>query len=214
MATKPQDGLAAEDLRKVFVATSRETWDADWFVDALAAAHTMVQAKYPDIELLPWTTVFKTGDITVARLLELSAQVVGAVVVLAADDFARSRGKAQSAPRDNLIFEAGVFLNRLGMSNVLLLREKDSKWPTDLLGVTAKEFVRPPERQRGSTAIVASDIAKSMRQFVDNLPTVTVPSDALALGHSWTRMLRQANDLSLRLESPPAETPIEIADPL
>lgn len=207
-------GDVAVDMRKVFIATSRETLDSDWFVDALAAADESVRKTHPDIEFVPWRSAFNPGDVTAPKLVELAAEVVGAVVVLSADDYTTSRGVTTAAPRDNLVLEVGIFMSRLGLSNVLLLREGSSKWPSDLLGVTTKTFKRPPENQQGTSSIVASSIAKSLRQFVDDLPRRTAPSLELALARSSTRMQLQAEDLKKRLESPPANYAISLSDPL
>ena len=39
-----------------------------------------------------------------------------------------------SAPRDNVVFEAGYFIWLKGKRNVLIVREKGSKMPADLGG--------------------------------------------------------------------------------
>lgn len=60
-----------------------------------------------------------------------------AVLVLSPDDKARSRGKMQVAPRDNVIFELGLFMGALGRSRVFVVAPRSGlKVPTDLLGMT------------------------------------------------------------------------------
>lgn len=198
----------------MFVATTAETMEADWFADALMAADAAVRKSRDDIELQPWSSAFKPGDLTAPRLIELAGVVMGAVVVLAANDYTASRGTSQSAPRDNLVLEAGIFLSRLGLPNVLLLREKGSKWPSDLLGVTAKEFTSPPAAQEGAAAIVANDIARSIRRFVEDLPRPRATSAGLALEQSRVRIMRRVQDLTKRLDSPASKSPISLLDPM
>ena len=52
------------------------------------------------------------------------------------DDLDLSPGSAaeRSAPRDNVVFEAGYFSGLKGKRNVLIVRETGSKMPADLGG--------------------------------------------------------------------------------
>ena len=50
--------------------------------------------------------------------------------------------QGQASPRDNVVFEAGLFGGALGMRRTFILHAKGAKLPTDLLGMTA---VRYPE---------------------------------------------------------------------
>jgi hypothetical protein len=54
-----------------------------------------------------------------------------------------------ASPRDNVVFEAGLFGGALGMRRTFILHAKGAKLPTDLLGMTA---VRYPE------ALTAADM--------------------------------------------------------
>src|SRR6187399_234988 len=67
----------------------------------------------------PWTTVFNPGVSTLDRLVELSREVDFAAFVFAQDDWTSSGSDAgapsQASPRDNVVFEAGLFGGALGM---------------------------------------------------------------------------------------------------
>jgi hypothetical protein len=97
-----------------------------------------------DVE--PWTSVFNPGVSTLDRLVELTHQVDFAAFVFAHDDWTSSPADAaaagQASPRDNVVFEAGLFGGALGMRRTFILHAKGAKLPTDLLGMTA---VRYPE---------------------------------------------------------------------
>ena len=97
-------------------------------------------------EVEPWTTVFNPGVSTLDRLVELSQEVDFAAFVFAQDDWTSSASDAgapsQASPRDNVVFEAGLFGGALGMRRTFILHAKGAKLPTDLLGMTA---VRYPE---------------------------------------------------------------------
>src|SRR5262245_37531939 len=71
-----------------------------------------------DVE--PWTTTFNPGTSTLERLLELTREVDFAAFVFARDDWttvgaSSSDDGGQASPRDNVVFEAGLFGGVLGM---------------------------------------------------------------------------------------------------
>jgi predicted nucleotide-binding protein len=59
------------------------------------------------------------------------------------------RGAATAAPRDNIIFEAGLFTGTLGRARTFLVYCRDAKiaLPSDLAGVTAATYA---ERSDGN----------------------------------------------------------------
>src|SRR3954453_4066764 len=101
----------------------------------------------------PWTTVFNPGVSTLERLVELTHQVDFAAFVFAHDDWTNQVGaeaaSGQASPRDNVVFEAGLFGGALGMRHTFILHAKGAKLPTDLLGMTAVRY---------SEALTAADM--------------------------------------------------------
>jgi hypothetical protein len=93
-----------------------------------------------DIE--PWTTTFNPGRSTLDRLVELSQEVDFAAFVFARDDWTTTDAaqSGQASPRDNVVFEAGLFGGALGMRRTFILHANDSKLPTDLLGLTSVRY--------------------------------------------------------------------------
>jgi hypothetical protein len=95
----------------------------------------------------PWTTSFSPGTTTLERLLELAHEVDFAAFVFARDDWTTSNTPAsdtsvsgQASPRDNVVFEAGLFGGVLGMRRTFILHASGSKLPSDLLGLTCVRF--------------------------------------------------------------------------
>lgn len=95
----------------------------------------------------PWTTSFQPGTTTLGRLLDLTREVDFAAFAFAQDDWTTAGASAapaaesgQSAPRDNVVFEAGLFGGVLGMRRTFILHAKGSKLPTDLLGLTCVRY--------------------------------------------------------------------------
>ena len=80
--------------------------------------------------LEPWTTSFNPGTSTLARLFGLAHEVDFAVFVFARDDWTAAglpasppAGSGQASPRDNVVFEAGLFGGALGMHRTFILCE-------------------------------------------------------------------------------------------
>jgi hypothetical protein len=98
-------------------------------------------------QVVPWTTSFNPGTTTLERLLELTREVDFAAFVFARDDWTTnspaasgSEGSGQASPRDNVVFEAGLFGGTLGMRRTFILHAKDAKLPSDLLGLTCVRY--------------------------------------------------------------------------
>jgi len=93
-----------------------------------------------DVE--PWMTTFNPGRSTLDRLVELSQEVDFAAFVFAQDDWTTtdSSSSGQASPRDNVVFEAGLFGGALGIRRTFILHANGSKLPSDLLGLTSVRY--------------------------------------------------------------------------
>src|SRR5262249_29733478 len=90
---------------------------------------------------------FNPGVSTLNRLVELTREVDFAAFVFAQDDWTTKgaspeAASGQASPRDNVVFEAGLFGGALGMRRTFILHANDAKLPTDLLGLTVVRY--PP----------------------------------------------------------------------
>jgi hypothetical protein len=107
---------------------------------ALLEAITLGLEDVADVE--PWTTTFNPGRSTLDRLVELSQEVDFAAFVFAQDDWTTTDAapSGEAAPRDNVVFEAGLFGGALGIRRTFILHANGSKLPTDLLGLTSVRY--------------------------------------------------------------------------
>lgn len=93
-------------------------------------------------EVVPWVTAFEPGGTTLTTLVELTTKVDMAAFVFAEDDWIRpgrtdgTSAPRQAAPRDNVVFEAGLFGGVLGMERTFILHADGAKLPSDLFGLT------------------------------------------------------------------------------
>ena len=123
-----------------------------------------------DIALVePWTVVFNPGVSTLDRLVELTREVDFAAFIFAQDDWTAvntetlpADNAGQASPRDNVVFEAGLFGGVLGMRRTFILHAKDSKLPTDLLGLTCVRY----DGSSDDSEVVA--ICKKIRNAIEN----------------------------------------------
>jgi Predicted nucleotide-binding protein containing TIR-like domain len=102
------------------------------------------------VDVEPWTTTFNPGRSTLDRLVELSQEVDFAAFVFAQDDWTTTDASqsGEASPRDNVVFEAGLFGGALGIRRTFILHADDSKLPSDLLGLTSVRYdpaARPAE---------------------------------------------------------------------
>lgn len=68
-----------------------------------------------------------------------------AVMLLGPDDLLTRRGIAGHAPRDNVIFELGLFIGALGRDHVFMVRPRQLQLhlPSDLEGLVAATYDEP-----------------------------------------------------------------------
>jgi hypothetical protein len=117
----------------------------------------------------PWTTSFNPGTTTLERLLELTREVDFAAFVFARDDWTTDSppapdpaGSAQASPRDNVVFEAGLFGGVLGMRRTFILHANGSKLPSDLLGLTCVRY------GDAATAAEMRVVNEKLRKAIEN----------------------------------------------
>jgi hypothetical protein len=120
-------------------------------------------------EVKPWTTSFNPGTSTLDRLVELAHEVDFAAFLFARDDWTTANtsdapppDSGQSAPRDNVVFEAGLFGGVLGMRRTFIVHASGAKLPTDLLGLTCVRY------EDANSAAEVKAINQKLRKAIEN----------------------------------------------
>lgn len=74
---------------------------------------------------------------TIIEKIEKHSDVGGAICLFSADDLGREKNgkEEQSRARQNVVFEAGYFMGKLGRDHVVLLADQGIEMPSDLSGV-------------------------------------------------------------------------------
>lgn len=74
---------------------------------------------------------------TIIEKFEMYSDVGGAICLFTADDMAREKDATGEAPRarQNVVFETGFFMGKLGREHVVILADSEVEMPSDLSGV-------------------------------------------------------------------------------
>jgi predicted nucleotide-binding protein len=144
----------------LFVGSSRESLP---IVEALVAGWT----SSPFI-VRPWTGgVFTPSQFPIDDLASQLAACDFAALVLGPDDQVLSRGTTSNAPRDNVLFELGLFMGAIERARTLFIipADADVKIPTDILGLNPLKFVSRTGSLADNVAPVCSDIATLIQRI-------------------------------------------------
>ena len=127
----------------VFIASSTEGLPE---AQALQAGLQLALGASAEIRL--WTTEFGLSSTYVEALEAVAAEADFAIGVISGDDRVVSRARQQRAPRDNVIFELGLFIGALGRPRCFMVHRKgqDLKLPSDLLAVVSADY-QPRDNQ-------------------------------------------------------------------
>lgn len=137
--------------------------------------------------------LFELGQSTLDSLLVFVQCFDFAVLLLTDDDLTRSRGKAKASPRDNVVFELGLFMGALGRRRTFVVvsargktgeKAVEVKMPSDLFGNTEVRL------RDVSVARMRKRIGQDLKQLVhtinvrSNQSTLQLlPSTGLAIGY-------------------------------
>ena len=121
---------AVSERIRVFIISSAE---------ALEIARTIQDSfDHDPFSVTVWTDgVFRASHYPIESLEHALDQSDVAIAVAQPDDITERRGERLATPRDNVIFELGFFMGRLGRHRALLVepRGEEIELPTDLAGI-------------------------------------------------------------------------------
>ena len=87
-----------------------------------------------DVSIRDWEIDFAAGATILDELHKASRSCIGAIMLLTKDDDVTAGEETFAAPRDNVIFEMGLFMEAKGRERVLVVREQGAKMPADIGG--------------------------------------------------------------------------------
>jgi Predicted nucleotide-binding protein containing TIR-like domain len=124
------------DLPSIFIGSSSEALEI--------AREVELHLQEVSVTTIWKNGVFNLGEATLESLMNALDQFDFAVMILSPDDLIETRGSNHTSPRDNILFELGLFMGRLGRSRTFIVSESDVdlKLPSDLSGITRAVYKR------------------------------------------------------------------------
>jgi hypothetical protein len=138
---------------------------------------------------------FKLGGTFIETLVNSVSRFDFAVLVLTPDDWITSRDERALGPRDNVLFELGLFMGRLGRARTFIIHQAGAqiKMPTDLSGVTTAQYDWP--RQDGSHSAAVGPACDAVRDAIADLGLLPERAN-LRLQEVSREQARQADELN------------------
>lgn len=128
------------------------------------------------LAVTPWTDLpLKPGTHFLASLIAASSSFDAAVLVFGPDDLIISRGKKQRVPRDNVVFELGLFMGHLDTERTIVVAPNE--WEANLkvlsdIGSLNRITYPPPRLRRSMTFRQKSAIlSNALRTATEKLET-------------------------------------------
>lgn len=181
------NGYPRPEIR-VFVASSGKSVPvANALKDLLASE---------EVKIIPWKDVgvFVLSDSIIESLERAVSECHFAVFILGQDDVIQTTYGGVYVPRDNVVFELGLFLGRIGRQRSYMLRPEgvDVKLPSDLGGVNWASYRLP-----GTTIDDVRNASENIRYAMSvapMMPTVSLLSRTIfppiVLKHALSTFLR------------------------
>lgn len=122
----------------LFIGSSSESLDV-----AFAAQENLEDCA----QVIVWKQgLFNLSASFLEALLDTLDETDFGLFVFAPDDLTSIRGRATETTRDNVVFELGLFIGRLGRNRTFIIMSKgisDLHLPSDLLGINIAIFDKP-----------------------------------------------------------------------
>lgn len=123
--------------KRIFIGSSSEE------LKLAKSAKTILER---DFEVTIWndsvwdTSVFKINNNFLNDLLRASLQFDFGLLIGSTDDLVEYRGETVLQPRDNVLFELGLFIGRLGLSKCAFVVDKELKVLSDISGISLARY--------------------------------------------------------------------------
>lgn len=141
---------------RIFIASSSEQKS-----NAAKIADSLAKSGHEPVR---WWTSFDPGKYTLEVLIEQMRGCDAGIFYCVGDDQSSYRDNDTTIPRDNVIFELGLFVSSLGRRRCIFLWDQNDpklRLPSDLLGLTALNANLDPDS-------LASEISENLKQSIED----------------------------------------------
>ncbi|HKS97821.1 MAG TPA: nucleotide-binding protein [Terriglobia bacterium] len=153
----------------LFIGSSSESLDV-----AYAIQENLEDCSEPIV----WKQgLFDVSEFVLESLLDALDDANFGVFVFAADDLTKIRGQEMKTTRDNIIFELGLFVGRLGRKRSFVVMPKEVEGlhlPSDLVGLNTATFAMPEDMRRLVAA--PGPTCNKIRRAIKDAVTGSVPA--------------------------------------
>lgn len=162
---------------RIFIGSSRE---------GLPIAEKLKKefSAWADCDIWNEAGIFEINKGYLEQLLDHLSLYEYGVMVATGDDEVTSRKETKLAPRDNVFFELGLFMGRLGRDRTFYVLEKGTKLPSDLQGITLPDF---PKRKGTAQDAALAECATKIKAHIDSRAGIfeggLFPAVPLAFGY-------------------------------
>ncbi|MGK6316024.1 nucleotide-binding protein [Neorhizobium sp. DT-125] len=195
-------------LPRVFIGSSTE---------GLQVAYAIQENLDYDAEVTVWNQgVFGPSSIVLSKLVSALREFDFAVFVFTPDDLVEMRGGKFSAVRDNVVFELGLFIGRLGLESCFLVKPRNIQTlhlPTDLLGMVSLTYndERSDGRLVAALGAACNQMRSAFRQAEAREPETISHASFETYLQIWDEELRGARAKIRNMDSDPRSEEFQAA---
>jgi tetratricopeptide (TPR) repeat protein len=139
-------------------------------VEGRSIAYAIQQNLAHEAEITVWNQgVFELSKFAIESLVKIVEASDFGIFVFSPDDIVKMRGAEHSVARDNVVFELGLFIGRIGRERTFLVipDKQEIHLPTDLLGMTPGKY--ETERTDSNMEAATGSFCNDVRKAISNL---------------------------------------------
>lgn len=172
---------------RVFIGSSSEHFETARYLQSELEKFTGCEATCWDQD------VFRLSTYALESISTAAQQSDFAVLLATPDDTTSKRGLSEPSPRDNVIFELGLFMGVLGRERTFLVADRTDQnlqLPSDFSGLTYAWFKsRTDENIRAALNNPVLEIAREIKELGARPAAVSSSSSGSADEHALSREL-------------------------
>jgi hypothetical protein len=171
--------------KRIFIGSSSEQ---------LPTLNQIIALIGEEAECVSWTSAFGLNKSGLDALIKQTRLCDFSLLLATKDDVTTVRGEDQATPRDNVIFEFGLFLGASGVERCYLIAEEGADLPSDLNGITVAKFSREPDRYNSLDKVI-ENVVEHVKRASMMSELGLLPSTALAIGYYNSFIKRLCEEL-------------------
>lgn len=166
--------VTSNNRPSIFIASTSEA------IDVARAVKSQFD-KEADVDI--WNeNIFTLNKSFLSVLLDRSSFYDYAICLFTPDDKAVVREKEYLIPRDNILFEFGLFMGRLGPDRAFIIAEERVKILTDMQGISISTY-RTRDNLVSAVGNACEEIRREMKVTEKKYRFSFLPSTSLAIGY-------------------------------